>query len=461
MAIPWQDFLIAGDNLQDLSDYVEDEDRIKPKTNWMKPIGPSIWLIKQVDPTDEPVPTNPPASATSLAWSMASSVLPSSSMTMMSWKAAQSTGNNNRQQQAVIVGLQGGGGAWIWNPQAIKLTDELKVEIQARCGGVRHLVTPNKYRIDRQRLLEWSMAYPKAKLYAPPDYEDDDGLTHDDLEEDTGFNPAPLAKAPDADASPANDKEDDAATTPNLPTLIFDYVLTDDPFRFYVEDMDQVIFKGSATDEVVFFHRLSKTVLFGDLIQQRPPNDTTTGTSMLSSSSSISASSSWWNVPQQLFEAVAPLPQDAPPPSPQEQATTGTSNSAAAVTTANNNNNNNHHHDEYFTPYTWQLSFWWKGEQELARKALNTILNKWRPQQIVLSQGDLVQGGEEEEQFAIQVIEHAFAWVPPAEMYSYETHLPVLKEALGGFQRGTFSTGGEGEREPPAEVQATEQQQTS
>lgn len=35
------------------------------------------------------------------------------------------------------------------------------------------------------------------------------------------------------------------------------------------DDIDQAVFRGSiAMDEVVFFHRASRTAIFGDLIQE-------------------------------------------------------------------------------------------------------------------------------------------------------------------------------------------------
>jgi len=53
--------------------------------------------------------------------------------------------------------------------------------------------------------------------------------------------------------------------------------LGDQADRRWMTDIDQTVFRGSfALEEVVFFHRPSRTALFGDLIQ-RFPEATATG----------------------------------------------------------------------------------------------------------------------------------------------------------------------------------------
>jgi hypothetical protein len=53
------------------------------------------------------------------------------------------------------------------------------------------------------------------------------------------------------------------------PELRFDAELGNDPDPAWAADIDQVVFRGSfAMEEVVFFHRASKTAIFGDLIQR-------------------------------------------------------------------------------------------------------------------------------------------------------------------------------------------------
>lgn len=116
------------------------------------------------------------------------------------------------------------GSAWVWSPVA--LTDQILDGVNA-VGPVRHIVSPNK--IHHLFLAEWSERWPDARLYAPP------GLT----ERKTG--------------------------------LQFDAVLGDEPDAAWAADIDQVIFHGSfAMEEVVFFHRESRTALFCDLIQRFP-----------------------------------------------------------------------------------------------------------------------------------------------------------------------------------------------
>jgi len=117
------------------------------------------------------------------------------------------------------------GGLWVWSPVA--LTPELEREVEA-LGPVREIVSPNK--IHHLFLAEWARRWPAARLHAPP------GL---------------MRRRPD---------------------LRFAAELGDRPDPAWSEEIDQVIFHGSfALEEVVFFHRPSRTVLFGDLIQRHEP----------------------------------------------------------------------------------------------------------------------------------------------------------------------------------------------
>jgi len=122
------------------------------------------------------------------------------------------------------------GSVWVWSPVA--LTDELTDEVQA-IGPIRHIVSPNK--IHHLFLNEWTERWPDARLYAPP------GLAR------------------------------------RKPELHFDAELGDEPDAAWAADIDQVIFRGSlAMEEVVFFHRESRTAIICDLIQ-RHPESTVTG----------------------------------------------------------------------------------------------------------------------------------------------------------------------------------------
>jgi len=122
------------------------------------------------------------------------------------------------------------GKTWVWSPVA--LTKELAGAVEA-VGPVSYIVSPNK--LHHLALPEWKNHWPEARLYAPP------GLARKKKE------------------------------------IHFDAELGDEPDRQWISDIDQVVFRGSfAMEEVVFFHRPSRTSLFGDLIQ-RFPEATATG----------------------------------------------------------------------------------------------------------------------------------------------------------------------------------------
>jgi hypothetical protein len=116
------------------------------------------------------------------------------------------------------------GSAWVWSPVA--LTDDL-VNFMNTFESVRHIVSPNK--IHHLFLAQWRDQWPEAHVYAPP------GLAQ------------------------------------RKPDLRFDAELSDDPDPAWAADIDQVIFRGSlAMEEVVFFHRESRTAIVCDLIQRHP-----------------------------------------------------------------------------------------------------------------------------------------------------------------------------------------------
>jgi len=113
---------------------------------------------------------------------------------------------------------------WVWSPVA--LTPELAKEVEA-LGPVRHIVSPNK--LHHLFLRQWFERWPDARVHAPP------GLAR------------------------------------KKPALRFDAELGDGPDPAWAADIDQAIFRGSlALEEAVFFHRASRTAIFGDLIQRFP-----------------------------------------------------------------------------------------------------------------------------------------------------------------------------------------------
>ena len=114
---------------------------------------------------------------------------------------------------------------WVCSP--IALSSSLADAVNT-LGPVRHLVSPNK--LHHLFLKEWVQAWPAAKLYASP------GL--------------------------ARRRRD----------LTFARELGDEPDPAWATDIDQVIFHGSfAMEEVVFFHRASRSLIVTDLVQRFDP----------------------------------------------------------------------------------------------------------------------------------------------------------------------------------------------
>lgn len=114
------------------------------------------------------------------------------------------------------------GETWVWSP--IALTRELAEAVQA-LGPVGHIVSPNK--LHHLALAQWQRRWPDARVYAPP------GLAR------------------------------------RCRQIRFDAELGEAPEHPWQADIDQTVFRGSVLmEEVVFFHRASRTAIFGDLIQR-------------------------------------------------------------------------------------------------------------------------------------------------------------------------------------------------
>ena len=110
---------------------------------------------------------------------------------------------------------------WVWSP--IQLEVELRTELD-RLGPVRHLVSPNK--LHHLYLQDWKAAYPQAQLWGPQ------------------------------------------STIRKRRDLKFQEPLRDHAPAEWGTDIDVAWFRGSfAMDEVVFFHRVSRTVIVADLIE--------------------------------------------------------------------------------------------------------------------------------------------------------------------------------------------------
>ena len=178
------------------------------------------------------------------------------------------------------------GGLWLCSP--IELTDELADAVQA-LGPVQHLVSPNK--IHHLFLGQWAQAWPDAKLWASP------GL--------------------------ARRRRD----------LSFDGELGDAAEPAWENDVDQLIFRGSfAMEEVVFFHRTSRSAIITDLVQKFDP----------------ATLRGWRGLLMRLDGLVGP---------------------------------------EGSTPREWRLTFW---NRRAAREALRKMLG-WNPQRLIIAHGRWVR----------------------------------------------------------------------
>ena len=123
--------------------------------------------------------------------------------------------------RCAVIQLSNGGLA-IWSPVA--LTKHIKEAVND-IGPVVALIAPNSFH--HLFLADWAAAYRDAKCFAAPRL---------------------------------SEKRDDIA---------FDEILGDRPDQIWAQDMAQVVVRGSIlTDEVVFFHKPSGTILFADLLQQ-------------------------------------------------------------------------------------------------------------------------------------------------------------------------------------------------
>ncbi len=121
----------------------------------------------------------------------------------------------------MIVVKLSDGSLWINSPVCASPTE---MEAVTRIGCVRYLVAPTPLHV--WRLRDWKSAFPGAETWGPP--------------------------------SAARGSRDSS----------FDGVLGDDPPAAWAAELDQVVFRGNALlDEVEFFHRKSRTLIFTDYIQ--------------------------------------------------------------------------------------------------------------------------------------------------------------------------------------------------
>jgi hypothetical protein len=202
-----------------------------------------------------------------------------------------------------VVRLENGD-LWLHSPE--KINSALMREL-TQLGIVRHLVSPNK--LHHLFLPEWIEAYPEAITCAAP------GLAK--KRADIHFH-AELAAAPRDD---------------------------------WKEEIDQTIFRGSRLmEEVVFFHRSSRTLIVTDLIENLNPRSL--------------------NPWQRRIARVAGIL------SPKGK-----------------------------MPIDWRVSFRLGGMIK-ARESLDQMLG-WQPENIILSHGECVFGG------GAEFLKASFSWLKP------------------------------------------------
>ena len=113
------------------------------------------------------------------------------------------------------------GGLWVWSP--IRRTAEMDSQLRA-LGPVRHIVSPNK--LHYLFLRDWQATFPEARVWAT------------------------------------------AQTIAKCGNIRFEAALADDPPAAWDGQIDQFYFPNSLfVDEVIFFHRASRTAIIADLSQ--------------------------------------------------------------------------------------------------------------------------------------------------------------------------------------------------
>ena len=126
------------------------------------------------------------------------------------------------------------GGLFLHSPT--KLDEETKQALDA-IGEVRAVVAPS--RAHHLFVGDYIKTWPRAKLYGPP------GLV--------------------------GDIQDFRARIGARRDLKLDAVLSDEPASEWAGEIDQLLFKGATgLNEVVFFHRPSRSVIFTDLVFNVP-----------------------------------------------------------------------------------------------------------------------------------------------------------------------------------------------
>ncbi len=194
------------------------------------------------------------------------------------------------------------GNLWVHSPE--KINDELQKELKA-LGEVKYLISPNK--LHHLFIEEWIEVYPHAITYASPR----------------------LSK--------------------KKPDINFSVELSMQPESDWKLDIDQTIIQGSpAMEEVVFYHKTSKTLILTDAIENFDP-----GTLV------------WWQRILGKFAGVL---------SPKGK-----------------------------MPIDWRISFYF-GSRNKARESLKTIMS-WDIDNILLSHGKCIIGDGH------KFLERSYSWL--------------------------------------------------
>jgi hypothetical protein len=129
----------------------------------------------------------------------------------------------------MVVARLKNGDLFLWSPT--QPDERLRAAIDG-LGPVRHLVSPNK--IHYAHVAAWKRAYPEATAWASPGVRE-------------------------------------RAASQNI-DVSFDADLVDEADPAWAGDLYQLVFRGSRfLDEVVFFHRKTRTLLLADLIENFEP----------------------------------------------------------------------------------------------------------------------------------------------------------------------------------------------
>jgi hypothetical protein len=156
--------------------------------------------------------------------------------------------------------------------------------------------------------------------------------------------------------------------------LTVDGILTNDISHVdcaqgYKSEIDQLIIRGGVMNEVIFFHKATKTVIFCDLIQRHLVENQQRG----------------WKAC--LMKADGLVGPDAS------------------------------------TPKEWRFCFWACGLLPAARSQIDKVLYEWQPQRMIIAHG------ENALERATEIIAHCLRWIPESKtLVSSQRHYQQQQE---------------------------------